>query len=87
MNISFSGKYAIDGLGGVSFQATVDSANIVCHVNPNALQDIDPPSRMNDSISQFEANQSSFQNIAEKLIRRGRVQNDQLYITEKDLNA
>lgn len=87
MNVSFSGKYAIDGLDGVSFQATVDGANIVCHVNTNALQDIDPSNRMNRPISQFEANRYFFQNIAEKLIRGGRVHNGQLYITENDLNA
>ena len=87
MNVSFSGKYTIDGLGGVSFQASVNGVNIVCHVNTNALQDIAPSNCMNDPISQFEANQPSFQNIAEKLILAGRVQNGHLYITENDLNA
>jgi len=87
MNVAFSGKCAIDGLAGVSFQATVDGVNIVCRVNTNALQDIDPPNRMNESLSQFESNQSAFQNIAERLIRNGRVKDGQLFITEADLHA
>ena len=59
----------------------------MCHVNTIALQDIDPPNRTNDSLSQFQSNQSAFQNIAERLIRNGRIKCGELFITEADINA
>lgn len=88
MNIEFSGDYAKDDeTFGVSFQATVDGANIRCRVEGKALQDIDPPNRMNEPLFQFEANQSSFQKIAEKLIRSGRNKDGQLFITVADIHV
>ena len=65
----------------------MDDVNIKCRVHTDALQDIDQSKRMDEPLSQFEANQSSFQNIAEKLIRNGRVQNGQLVISKDDIHA
>jgi hypothetical protein len=88
MKIEFSGKLAIDSeTFGVSFQATVDGVDIRCRVDNSTLQDIDPPNRMNDALSQFQANQSAFQTLAEKLIRSGRVKDGQLIITVDDIHS
>ena len=89
MNIEFSGNCAKDDeTFGVSFQATVNGVDIRCRVDIDALQDIDPPNRMDDPLAQFKSNQSSFQKIAEKLIfTGGRVKDGQLLITPADVYA
>ena len=86
MKIEFTGNSA-QLLDAVSFQASVDGANVSCRVTIEALQDIDPPNRMDDPLSQFASNKSSIQHVAEKLIRSGRVINGQLDITNADLLA
>jgi hypothetical protein len=85
MIISFSGKYAENEVFGVSFQATVDGTHIVCRVDSDVLQDIDPQNRFNNALSQFESNQSTLQNIAEELIRNGKIKDGQLRITKNDI--
>ena len=88
MNIKFSGKWAIDPeTFGVSFQATVDGVNIRCQVDTEALQDIDPSNSMGEPAQQFEANQFSFQEIAESLILSGQVKDGQLFITKENVVA
>lgn len=88
MSIEFSGKCAIDPeIPGVFFQATVDGVEIRCRVGTDVLQDIDPPNRMNEPLSQFKSNEFLFQKIAEKLIRSGRVKDGQLFITHANVLA
>ena len=86
MKIEFSGNSA-QLLEAVSFQASVDGANVSCRVSIEALQDIDPQNRMDNPLSQFSSNRSLIEHVAEKLIRNGRVINGQLYITNADLLA
>jgi Protein of unknown function (DUF1488) len=70
MNITFSGKYAINPQTfGINFEATVNGQSIVCSVLTEALQDIEPSNALNSPEQQFLANQSSFEAIAEQKIR------------------
>lgn len=86
MDISFSGKWAQDpDAFGVVFESTVDGSQVRCRVSTEALQDIDPTNATSDPQSQFSANQSLFQGIAESLIRAGRVKNGQLSINREDV--
>jgi len=86
MNISFSGKSSTDPeTFGISFEAIVDGVQVRCRVSTEALQDIDSSSATSDAASQFTSNSSSFERIAEKLIRAGRVNNGQVFINSADL--
>lgn len=86
MNVSFSGKSATDPeTFGVSFEAIVDGVQVRCRVSTEALQDIDPSSATADAASQFTSNRSSFERIAENLIRAGRVKDGQVFINSADL--
>lgn len=72
MNITFSGKHAINPQTfGINSEATVDGQSVICSVSIEALQDIDPSNAHNAAQQQFLANQSSFQSIAEQKIRAG----------------
>lgn len=53
MGIEFSGKYALNGNGGVNFQAKCDGKLIVCRVSSEALQDIAPDSRQDGEVQQI----------------------------------
>jgi len=84
MNISFSGKYAVNPQTfGINFEATVDGKNVVCSVSTEALQDIDPSNAQNTAEQQFLANQSSFEAIAEQKIRAGAT--NTVAITSSDI--
>ena len=86
MNISFSGKSATDPeTFGISFEAIVDEVQVRCRVRTEALQDIVPSIATSDAASQFASNRSSFERIAEKLIRAGRVNDGQVFINSADL--
>lgn len=86
MNISFSGKTAPDhDTFGISFEAIVDGSQVRCRVTTEALQDIDPSNAVGEPASQFALNRSSFEQIADKLIRAGNVQNGQVFIKSEDL--
>jgi Protein of unknown function (DUF1488) len=88
MNIEFSGKSAQNPeTFGISFEALVDGAKVICQVSTEALQDIDPSNAMNEPTVQFSANQYLFQEIAEALILEGKVQNGQLFISSSDVRA
>ena len=88
MNIEFSGKWAIDpDTFGVVFEAIVDGTSIRCRVSTEALQDIDPSNALSSPQEQFQANQLSFQEIAETLINDGRLSKNELFITSADLSA
>jgi hypothetical protein len=88
MIISFSGKWARDTeTFGISFEATVDGAQVQCRVDTDALQDIDPSNATSDPESQFTLNQFFFQEIAETLIRDGRLKDGQLFIGGVDVRA
>ncbi|PHS60723.1 DUF1488 family protein [Alloalcanivorax xenomutans] len=48
MNIEFTGAYANNENFRINFQAKVDDQPISCVVNSEALQDINPGSRMDE---------------------------------------
>lgn len=74
MNITFSGKYAVNPQTyRVNFEATVDGNSVICSVSTEALQDIDPINAHDTVDQQFRANQSSFEAIAEQKIRSGAI--------------
>jgi hypothetical protein len=86
MNISFSGKYAVNPQTfGLNFEATVNGQNVVCSVSTEALQDIDPSNAQNTAEQQFLANQSSFEAIAEEKIIAGAT--SPIVITSSDVRA
>lgn len=87
--IIFSGKWTtetgqLSSVGAIFF-ATVNGKTVICHVTDNALKDIDPANRMASSKEQFQQNQYELQNIAERLIRAGRINNGILTITSQDV--
>lgn len=73
MNITFSGKYAVnDDTFGINFDATVDGQQVVCSVSTEALDDVNPNDRHNGMEQKFIENQIRLQDIArEKIIRYG----------------
>lgn len=86
MNISFSGKYAVNPqTSGINFEATVDRQSVVCSVSTEALQDIDPSNAQNTAEQQFLANQSGFEAIAEEKILAGAA--SPIVITSSDVRA
>ena len=88
MNIEFSGNWAVNHVTfGINFDATVDGVKVVCIVETEALQDIDPSNTMNEPTEQFKANQYLFEEIAEALILEGKVKNGQLFISSSDVRA
>lgn len=86
MQISFSGKYAVNSeTFGINFEAVVDGSSVVCMVSTEALQDIDPSSALCAVRDQFISNRSAFERIAEKKIRDG--QPAPIAITSADVRA
>ncbi|TNJ36294.1 DUF1488 domain-containing protein [Chlorobaculum thiosulfatiphilum] len=72
MNITFSGKFAVNSQAfGINFEAVVNGNSVICSVSTDALQDIDPSNPYDTVEQQFRANQSSFEAIAEQKIRSG----------------
>jgi hypothetical protein len=87
--IIFSGKWTTEtgqlpSVGAI-FMATVNDKPVSCRVTKDALEDIDPANRMASSEEQFQQNQYELQNIAERLIRAGRINNGILTITSQDV--
>ena len=86
MNITFSGKYAINPQTfGINFEATVNGKSVVCSASTEALQDIDPSHIQSQPEEQFLANQSSFEAIAEQKILTGAT--SPIVITSSDVRA
>ncbi|WP_312368040.1 DUF1488 family protein [Stenotrophomonas sp.] len=73
MQISFSGKYALDpATFGINFEAIVDGSIVVCKVSTEALQDINPSDALGTAQDQFTSNRSAFERIAKEKIRNGK---------------
>lgn len=88
MSVEFSGKSAFNHeTFGITFEAIVDGNRVLCQINMEALQDIDPSNAMNEPMEQFKANEYLFQEIAEALILGGKVQNGQIFISSNDINT
>jgi Protein of unknown function (DUF1488) len=85
MNIQFIPTYAIETTNGISFPAELDGMRIACHISGEALQDMNPSRAADSPEDQFRANRYLFEEIAERLIRNGRVLHAQLHITHNDL--
>lgn len=86
MNITFSGKYAINSQTfGINFEAVVNGKTVICSASTEALQDIDPSQAQNQPEEQFLANRSSFEAIAEQKIRAGAM--SPIVITNSDILA
>lgn len=86
MNISFSGKHAVNPQSfGINFEATVNGKSVVCSVSTEALQDIDPSNAQNTTEQQFLAHQSSFEAIAKEKILAGAASS--VVITSADVRA
>ena len=86
MQVSFSGKYAVNSeTFGINFEAIVDGSSVVCMVSTEALQDIDPSNALSTAQDQFTSNRLAFERIAEKKIRDG--QPAPIVITRADIHA
>lgn len=85
MNIDFCGPAVPGSDGGVSYRAKVDGQTVACRVSQEALQDIDPSSYQQDSMSQFETHQSTLLSIAEKKILNGEISENTVWIFTADL--
>lgn len=80
MSVTFSGKFVENENFGVNFEAHHDGNKIICRVSHEALQDINPPNRMDTALQQFKDNQLHLQDIAKGLIETGYVQDGFLQI-------
>ena len=88
MSIYFSRKSALNHeTFGITFEAIVDGNRVLCQINTEALQDIDPSNVMNEPMEQFKANEYLFREIAEALILGDKVQNGQIFISSSNINT
>lgn len=86
MQVSFSGKYAVNSATfGINFEALVDGSIVICMVSPEALEDINPSHALSTAQDQFTSNRSTFECIAENKIRSGQPQ--PIMITSVDIRS
>lgn len=84
MNIQFCGP-PVQASDGVSYRVLFDDETVTCRVSTEALQDIDPPNRFNDCISQFNNNFTALMNIAERKILNGEIEDGTVWVLTSDL--
>lgn len=85
MNIEFTGAYAINENFEINFQAKVDGVNVLCVVDTDVLQDINPSGRMDSAEQQYQDNQSQLETIARRKIINGEISNGKVFINKDDV--
>ena len=84
--ISFSEAFAKNSENfGINFQAIYREEKILCNIDTDALEDIDPTSRAEPVESQFTSHRAVIEEIAERKILAGEYKNSRLFITKHDL--
>lgn len=85
MTASFGSGYAVNGTFGISFEAALDGATVVCSVSSEALQDIDPSQPQCNLETKFMANRAAIEDIALRKILAG--EQPPIRITSADVTA
>jgi hypothetical protein len=85
MTVSFDSSYTVNGAFGISFEATLDGATVVCSVSSEALQDIDPSQLQCNLEPKFMANRAAIEDIALRKILSG--EQLPIRITSADITA
>jgi hypothetical protein len=85
MNIEFIGTARPDQNGGMGIRVKIDDRIVICHFTQEALQDVNPATRMLSPIEQYEANETKLKVVAEQLIRGGKIQNGQVFVGTNDV--
>jgi len=83
--VQFLGPPVLTENGDISYKAVVDGKTIPCRFSTEALEDINPANRMDDVTSLFEANKSELLGIAEKKIRKGKIEDGKVFVFTADL--
>jgi len=87
MTIEFLAPSVAGEDGGVSLPAVLDGQTIVCHFTVETLRDVNQRTRLSAAINQYMANAAKLKAAAERVIRAGRIENDQVVVLPGDLRA
>lgn len=85
LKIEFLGPAINAPDGGIAYKALVNGETVSCRISMEALQDINPETRLDDPMSQFEMNQFTLLEIAEEKIRVGDVENGVVWVYTADV--
>jgi hypothetical protein len=86
MSIEFQSPPVQDPNGGIGTRAKVDGQIVVCHFTQEALQDVNPGTRMLPPMEQYKANEWKLKAAAEQLIREGKTQNGHVFVGTNDVH-
>lgn len=85
MSIYFTRVYGLNDSFGVSFQAKVNDENLPCVISIEALDDIDPSNRFDDTLEKFLTNRAQFEDIARSKILNGEIVDGKVFINQNDV--
>jgi hypothetical protein len=85
MNIEFKDAVFLGETTEINLPVMVDGNSIICIVTFEALEDINPETRTDETMQQYLSNESTLKSIAERKIRNGKVVSNKVVIYSADV--